>query len=425
MQTPRLLKREMVYGSVGFFGLDKTLNALSQQRNPAWTLVILLAIGHAVSDFYALLLSWLLPDFRDAFALNNTQVSWIVAVSGIFASMSQPAFGYAAEWTRRRNVYIALGTLLAGGTSLMGLASNVWAFVAVVLVGALGVGIFHPTAAAEVFEIVGPRDKIGRTLFAMTGGIGMALGPLLVMQIVACGGLRGTWVVFPPAVILAMIYAHMLPGDETTQGEPLLRWTRRGMRPKHLAVVGILFLAVILRSTAAGGMHPLIALRCDELGYDRILRGHVLALIAFFAFVGGMLGGYLTGRIGSKAIMLSSCFFGGPALFASMMAGGWLSWALLSFASFSLAFAMPHFLMTAQELMPERAGTVSGMMMGMAWSIAGLLLPIFGKISDVRDAGVAIKVMATLTIPAGIIVLFLKGSLLDAGQQEEPINSQE
>ena len=108
-----------------------------------------------------------------------------------------------------------------------------------------------------------------------------------------------------------------------------------------------------------------------------------------------------------------------------MTADGWLSYVFLAVASFSLAFAMPHFLMSAQELIPQRAGTVSGLMMGMAWSIATLFLPIFGKISDVHNVGVAIKVMAVTPIPAGIIVLFIKGSLLEAGSQGDEGGSQE
>lgn len=376
----------------------------------ARALVILLAIGHMVNDFYALMLSWLLPEFRDRFLLSIAQVTWIVAVSGIFNSMSQPVFGYVSERTGGQRWYIIFGTLLAGVMSLMGLAPNIEVFVAIVLAGSIGVGLFHPTGAAAVFEIVGPRDKLSRSLFAVAGGVGMAGGPILITRIVDAGGLSATWLVFPPAVLVPLLLAWLLmPSSEPARGKGAGRVV--GRHPDRLLVVVVLFIAVVLRSTAAAGANSFVALRCDELEYTRQARGYLLSLMALFGSVGGMVGGYLAGRIGSKPIMLCSSFLSAPLLYGYVETE---SWFLLSASTFLMSLAMPHFVMTAQNLMPESAGTVAGIMMGMAWSVAGLVLPIFGKISDVENVGFAIKMLAILPIPAGILILFLRGSALDA-----------
>jgi len=375
-----------------------------------------LAIGHAVNDFYALMLSWLLPDFEAAFGLSHTMAMSVVAVAGIFNSMTQPALGYVSEQTGGRKYYIIVGTFLAGAMSLVGLAPNVWVFIGIAIAASMGVGLFHPNGAAEVFKAVGPRDKIGRSLFAVAGGVGIALGPPIVMRIVNCHGLRGTWLLFPPAIILPLCFLWTLPSSRARAGGKEGAPTPAPAKPGHLAIVIVLFVAVVLRSTSYAGVNSLVPLRCEELGYSRLTRGYVMSLMAIFATMGGLLGGYLAGKIGSKPIMLCSCFLSAPLLYGFVARE---SWFLLGASAFLMTFAMPHFVMAAQDLMPESAGTVSGFMMGMAWSISSLILPLFGKISDMENVGFAIKLLAILPIPAGILVLFIKRSALDFGTFDE------
>ena len=49
-----------------------------------------------------------------------------------------------------------------------------------------------------------------------------------------------------------------------------------------------------------------------------------------------------------------------------------------------LLFTIPVNVVMGQELAPGQAGTVSALMMGFAWGMAGFLfIPIIGKVSDV------------------------------------------
>ena len=57
----------------------------------AWGIVALLACGHLVGDFYAVLLTPLIQDFRDAFALSVTAATVLVNVGSLANSTLQPS----------------------------------------------------------------------------------------------------------------------------------------------------------------------------------------------------------------------------------------------------------------------------------------------------------------------------------------------
>ncbi|NQT17274.1 MAG: hypothetical protein HQ582_31255, partial [Planctomycetes bacterium] len=62
-----------------------------------WGAVGLLACGHLVGDFYAILLIPLTQDFREAFALSVTGVAVLVNVGSLSNSMLQPIVGHFLE----------------------------------------------------------------------------------------------------------------------------------------------------------------------------------------------------------------------------------------------------------------------------------------------------------------------------------------
>ncbi len=61
----------------------------------------------------------------------------------------------------------------------------------------------------------------------------------------------------------------------------------------------------------------------------------------------------------------------------------------------------------AQELRPESASAVSGLMMGLAWGIANLLLIAVGAASRAAGIETALQVVAWLGAAAALFVLFI------------------
>ena len=75
---------------------------------------------------------------------------------------------------------------------------------------------------------------------------------------------------------------------------------------------------------------------------------------------------------------------------------GWLSLAGLVASGFILLFTIPVNVVMAQRLAPAQAGTVSALMMGFAWGMAGMVfIPLIGFASDLFSLH---GVLASLTI---------------------------
>jgi len=72
-----------------------------------------------------------------------------------------------------------------------------------------------------------------------------------------------------------------------------------------------------------------------------------------------------------------------------------------------LLFTIPVNVVMAQELVPAQAGTVSSLMMGFAWGMAGLVfIPLVGRASDVFSMHAVL--MALLAFPLAGFLLALK-----------------
>ena len=72
-----------------------------------------------------------------------------------------------------------------------------------------------------------------------------------------------------------------------------------------------------------------------------------------------------------------------------------------------LLFTIPVNVVMAQELVPSQAGTVSALMMGFAWGMAGLIfIPLTGWVADHSSLHVALAAQTVLP-PLGFLLTFL------------------
>ena len=123
---------------------------------------------------------------------------------------------------------------------------------------------------------------------------------------------------------------------------------------------------------------------------------YVLSAYLTAGAIGGFLGGHLADRFGGRLVILFSMIVSVPFLMLFFATTGWLSLAGLVASGFILLFTIPVNVVMAQRLAPAQAGTVSALMMGFAWGMAGMVfIPIIGFASDLFSLH---GVLASLTI---------------------------
>ncbi|GAX60545.1 arabinose efflux permease family protein [Candidatus Scalindua japonica] len=123
--------------------------------------------------------------------------------------------------------------------------------------------------------------------------------------------------------------------------------------------------------------------------------------------IGGLIGGYLSDKIGRKIIIAGSSIFACPLLLWFLHADGNFSMILLGLSGMVIFGASAVNILIVQRLCPDMASSIAGISMGLVWGSAGLMLPVVGYIADHHNMWTSLRIVA-LTLPlAGMLVLML------------------
>jgi len=137
-----------------------------------------------------------------------------------------------------------------------------------------------------------------------------------------------------------------------------------------------------------------------------------LSLYLVGGAVGGLAGGNLADRFGGRLVILTSMIGSVPFLVLFVFGHGAWSQAGLFVGGLILLFTMPVNIVIAQELAPTQAGTVSSLMMGFAFGIAGLVfIPLTGWVADIWSIQFAFAGLITFPVLGFLLALKLPRNL--------------
>jgi len=368
-----------------------------------WGVIILLACGHLVGDFYAMLLTPLIQDFREAFALSVTAVTVLVSVGSLSNSMLQPIVGHFLERFDQKRVF-ALGLVIAAVfLSCIGLApSPVW-LGALLALGGSGVALFHPSGAVLASRFAGPRRGLAMSVYSNGGAVGLALAPLAVTLLLLCATRQMSWVFMPLGLVTAAAALTFIPRTASSAKPPKLPTWRSLFHPASRSV-WLVFISVVLRSLAVVSVCSFIVIYSAEKGWSKSEGRFLLAAFMISCAVGGVAGGYASDYLERRRLMLAACFLGFLPLIAVWQVPYGVALVLLVVSGGILSLSTPVNIVVAQELHPDRASAMSGVMMGLAWSVSVLLLIPFGTLADLTSTATALRVSSFLLPLAGLCV---------------------
>ena len=131
-----------------------------------------------------------------------------------------------------------------------------------------------------------------------------------------------------------------------------------------------------------------------------------LFLFLAAAALGTLLGGPIGDRIGRKPVIRFSIL--GVAPFALLLQHANLFWttALTIVIGLILSSAFPAILAYAQEFMPGRVGTVSGLLVGFAFGMGGLGAAVLGMLADQTSIAFVYRSIAWLPL-LGVVAALL------------------
>lgn len=381
------------------------------EEKTAFRVLGAISFCHLLNDMLQSVVPAVYPILKISYQLDFTQIGLITLTSQLTASLLQPVVGlYTDHRPTPYSLPIGMTFTFAGLLMLAAAPAYGAILLAVACIG-IGSSVFHPESSRVARMASGGQHGLAQSLFQVGGNAGSALGPLLAAFVVLPAGQRSiAW--FSAAALLAI--AILTRVGAWYKAHPSTG-ARRGAAPAH---------SPLARRRLAGAMLVLIALIFSKYFYMVSIASYYTfflmhrfqvsvrtAQLHLFVFLGAValgtiVGGPVGDRIGRKYVIWCSIL--GVLPFTLMLPYASLFWTgpLVAVIGFVLASAFSAILVYAQELVPGRVGTISGLFFGLAFGMAGIGAALLGKLADATSIEYVYRVCAFL--PAlGVLTAFL------------------
>lgn len=345
----------------------------------------LLCLGHLFDDISQGALPAMLPFFIAAHNLSYSAAAGLVLAMTVSSSVLQPLVGqfsdrHSAPWL------VPLGLFLSGGGLALATVMPDYLLISLAIgLSGIGVAAFHPEAARFANYASGPQRATGMSVFSLGGNIGFAVGPLLAIPLMLAFGLQGGLFLVVPAAAMAIVLAWQLPRFVSHRQASARRAATSGAaRADAWGPFARLAGAVISRSVLFYGLNTFIPLYWHDVLQQPVAAGG-MALTTLFVSgaTGTLLGGWLADRYGRRRVVLVSMAVLTALLVAFVsIQDAALAGVLLVPIGLALFASNSVMVVMGQEYLPNRVGTASGVTLGLAVSVGGLLAPLLGQVAD-------------------------------------------
>ncbi|MDE3071624.1 MAG: MFS transporter [Pseudomonadota bacterium] len=371
-----------------------------------------ISFAHMLNDMIQSLILAIYPILKNSFHLSFAQVGLITLTYQLTASLLQPLVGMATD--RRPMPYslpVGMGFTLCGLLLLAAAPDFALLLTAAALVGT-GSAVFHPESSRVARLASGGRHGLAQSLFQVGGNTGASLGPLLAAWIIVPYG-RGSTAWFSLAALLAIVVLlqvsrwygrHHVGRNRTAVRHPALAALSRGRVIAALAILGLLIFSKYFYLASLSSYYTFYLIHRFGVSVPAA-QMHLFAFLLAVA-AGSLIGGPVGDRIGRKWVIWVSIL--GVAPFTLLLPHVGLMWTgvLTVIIGLILASAFSAILVYAQELIPSRVGTVSGLFFGFAFGMGGIGAAVLGQLADLHGIAYVYRLCAYLPL-MGLITVFL------------------
>ncbi len=361
--------------------------------------LVTLMLGHFTVDSYAGIIPVLYPLLIGRFKLSLATVGLVsLAYSGM-AAISQPLFGLLADRFGTRFTGLALAWT-AMTFALVGFISSFPLLLGLALLSGLGSGAFHPLGALDVRALLPTwRQSLGMSVYVTAGTVGLALGPLIGVLAFGLYSLHGTGLLVIPGLATGGYLLWRLRADRRPVGTA--RAVRRASRSAPAFALAAVIGVMMSRSCTVSVFQAFTPTWYRELGYGPDFYGPLATTLVLASAVGTVGAGSLADRYGRRAVILTTLVLSLPAIALYTIYPGPWAFVTAILIGFLAASTAPLLLLMAQQLMADRAGLASGLVMGLGFVTGAVGIPINGAIADaigLQKSLMTHLVLVTLTV---------------------------
>lgn len=370
--------------------------------------------AHFANHIVNILLNPLLPLIRDSFSLSYAQSGFVVAAYSVSLGLANAPMGFLSDRIGPRIV-------LAGGMVLVGLVAIALAFAGaywqlLLLLIAMGVisAAYHAPAVAILSRSF-PDNTRGSALGLHTTGGSLAVfaAPLVAAYfagtMVADQAWRAAFLWTAPIPIVTGVAVWLLaPATHARAIEQGWYGALREVVGVFRTVGRVVTLSVAFQVVYAAVLAFLAIYLVDARGVDPAVAAALFAVPQAAGVIGPFIGGWLSDRMGRRAVIAIGLAAFGPSL--------WLFTATptplvaVPLVAVGLAAGMRTTVtevLVAETAAPGRRATVLGAYYLLAAHIGGLAAPLLGALAGAVGIGVAFGWIGALMTALSVLTVAL------------------
>ncbi|PZE22781.1 MFS transporter [Paenibacillus xerothermodurans] len=394
--------------------ITKTSVSPARAGGTLFSILFAVSLVHLLNDTIQSVVPAIFPIVKESLQLSYTQLGLIAFALNATASILQPAIGFYSD--SKPKPYLlplgmaatlvgVLGLALAGSFSVM--------LLSVALVG-IGSAVFHPESAKIAYMAAGQRRGLAQSIFQVGGSTGQALAPIMTALIfVPLGQFGIIWFTIAAAAAIAIQtytarwYSSQLRLRPAKRKLQQTAPTTTGSRRQVRFAVSILLLLVSTKMAYLAAITSFYSFYLIE--HFQLPIGQAQWIVFGFLFagaVGTFFGGAIADLWGRRNMIWFSIIAALPFALALPYVNVQLSVLFSIIIGLTIMSSGSVTVVYAQELLPGKVGTVSGLFFGLSFGMGGLSAAALGMLADATSIGFVIKLCALLPL-LGLMTILL------------------
>lgn len=368
---------------------SKTLVGKAEQQT-AYSILIIIGISHLLNDSLQAVIPAMFPILEQSLGLTFTQLGLIAFTLNMVASVMQPVIGmYTDKRPKPYALPIGLTSSMIGMFALA-FAPNFYMILISVLFIGIGSATFHPEGSRVAYLAAGPRRGFAQSIFQVGGNAGQALAPLITALIlVPLGQFGAIWFTLVAGLaVLFLIYIarwykeqlHVLKNSTATTG---MKAPKKAPRKSLTIAVILLVIVVFSRSWYHSAISNFYAFYAIDTFTISIANAQLFIFTFLFAgAIGTFIGGPLADKFGKRNVIILSFIIPVPLAILLPFVGYYVALIILGLIGLFLLSSFSVAVVYAQELIPGKVGTMSGLIVGFAFGMGAIGAVVFGTVID-------------------------------------------
>jgi FSR family fosmidomycin resistance protein-like MFS transporter len=385
------------------------------QSKTIYPILFIIGLTHLLNDSLQAVVPAMFPILERSLGLTFTQLGLITFTLNMVSSVMQPVVGM---YTDRRPMPYALPIgMLSSMFGMLGLAfaPNLPTILVSVLLIGLGSAVFHPEGSRVAYLAAGNKRGLAQSIYQVGGNTGSALAPVITaLVLVPMGQFGAIWfvlVAFIASLFLAYIsrwYSGQMQQIKKNTNQKERKQKSKEKLPKAIRGALILLVFVVfarsLYQSAISNYYAFYAI--DNYGVTIAQSQTFIFVFLVSGAIGTFIGGPLADRFGRKTMIMASLLVPAPLTIILPYVGPFVALILIGLIGTLILSSFSVSVVYAQEMVPGKIGTMSGLIVGLAFGMGAVGSVFFGSLIDAIGLNPTMIIVSFLPL-LGLVTFFL------------------